>query len=85
MSAIVTRNTGENKKKNYNSRSSQKCYSLVYPFKNILYNHLTGSVGKRHIVKGSWEQSGNIRACSREDNLIALRKDPFENIEAILI
>ena len=49
--ASHTKRVGDNKTVLYNSRSSQKCCSLVYPFKNILYNYLTGSVGKRLIAK----------------------------------
>ena len=36
VSASHTKRVGENKSF-YNSRSSQKCCSLVYPFKIILY------------------------------------------------
>ena len=55
---------------------------LVYPFKNILYNHLTGSVGKRHIAKG-WSKAEISKLVQGKTTLSP--EDPFENIEATLI
>ena len=36
----------------HNLRGSQKCCSLVYPIKNIFYNHLTDSGEKWRMAKG---------------------------------
>ena len=51
-------------------------------FKNILYNHLTGNVGKQHIGKG-WNKAEISELVQGKTFL--LPKDPFENIKAILI
>ena len=47
-----------------------------------LYNHLTGSVGKRHIAK-EWSKAGISELVQGKTTLSP--EDPFENIEAILI
>ena len=48
-----------------------------------LYNHLTGSVGKRHIAKG-WSKAGISKLVQGKTTLSP--EDPFEtDIEAILI
>ena len=80
--ALVTRKAQGTIKQFYNSKRSQKCCSLVYPFKNILYNHLTGNVGKQHIGKG-WNKAEISELVQGKTFL--LPKDPFENIKAILI
>lgn len=46
-----------------------------------LYNHLTGSVEKRHIAKG-WSKAGISELVQGKATLSP--EDPFENIEAIL-
>ena len=47
-----------------------------------LYNHLTGSVGKRPIAKG-WSKAGISELVQGKPTLSP--EDPFENIEAILV
>ena len=43
-----------------------------------LYNHLTGSMGKRHIAKG-WSKAGISELAQGKTTL--LPEDPFENIK----